>query len=89
MIGAREASFVDEHDRTLLRRAVNLGGSNKVPRSPDGVTHLADGLDDHRHRVVARISRAVNRPNTARPGGLPPRRFCFPGAFRGPGGAVS
>jgi len=28
---------------------VNLGGSSKIPRSPDGATHLPDSLRDHRH----------------------------------------
>jgi len=28
----------DEHGRTLHMRDVNLGGSSKVPRTPDGPT---------------------------------------------------
>ncbi len=37
-------AFKDEQDRTLILRGVNLGGSSKVPASPDGATHLGLGL---------------------------------------------
>ncbi|HTZ52525.1 MAG TPA: cellulase family glycosylhydrolase [Spirochaetia bacterium] len=48
MIRSLGARFVDEHGRTLLPRGVNLGGSSKVPRVPDGATHLPGNLDDPR-----------------------------------------
>ena len=32
-----------------MLRGANLGGSSKVPRLPDGATHLRDGFFDHRH----------------------------------------
>ncbi|MDP9379952.1 MAG: cellulase family glycosylhydrolase [Chloroflexota bacterium] len=41
--------FKDAADRTLLLRGVNLGGSTKVPYTPNGATHIKEGFYDHRN----------------------------------------
>lgn len=39
--------LTDEHNRTLLLRGANLSGLSKLPTTPNGFTHLAEGFYDH------------------------------------------
>ena len=49
MIKTKGPWFVDESDRIVLLRGVNLGGSSKVPTRPDGATWNPEGFFDYRN----------------------------------------
>jgi hypothetical protein len=48
MVHIDKSHFKDDLGRTLMLRGVNLGGSSKVPASPNGATYLRPGFFEHR-----------------------------------------
>ena len=56
MIHTQGPWFKDEQDRTVMLHGVNLGGSTKVPYSPNGATYRSEGFFDTKNVSF------VNRP---------------------------
>jgi hypothetical protein len=48
-IHAYKSYYADDIGRRVMLHGVNLGGSSKVPFTPNGATYLRDGFFDHRN----------------------------------------
>lgn len=45
----RGSHFTDDLGRQVMLHGINLGGSSKVPYTPNGATHIREGFFDHRY----------------------------------------
>jgi pimeloyl-ACP methyl ester carboxylesterase len=60
MVKVDGLQFKDEHGRVVMLRGVNLGGSTKVPTTPNGGTHVRHKFYDH--RAVSFVGRPFPAP---------------------------
>ncbi|MFX0169887.1 MAG: cellulase family glycosylhydrolase [Candidatus Hodarchaeota archaeon] len=54
MLAIENGWFIDDFGRKVLLRGINLGGSSKVPKTPNGATHLKSDFTNYNVSFVGR-----------------------------------